>query len=616
MAIRARAAPPPQRGSARRLSRRLALRGRRNRGGRSGRRTTASRVLIGAAVLLAVATAWVGFRGTLAARHLVLARAALITAKQSLLAGDETGARERLASLRTKTAAARRLTGDPVWAVYRRIPGLGASMSVVRGVTVAVDDLAADTLPELFDVGLTVAPKSLRVRGDTVNVDALGKARPGLLAASADAEAIAARLDALPRTLVVQPIGAARDELLAEVRALADVTRTGALFAELGPPMLGQNGVRRYLMAVQSNAEARATGGLLGAYGIIEARDGRIALTKTGTNSELANTFPTPAVDLGREFGLRYDRFASRSFWINGNMSPHFPAASRIWLALYEKTTGQRLDGVIGVDPVAMRYLLSGTGPATLPNGEPLTSEQVVDFTMRDAYTRFPDNYRRDQFLQVVARRVFDQLISGSGDSLVTVTGLATAAKENHLQLYSTVATEQQRLEATPIAGALPETPGAYLQVVTQNSGGNKLDYYLRRQIRYDSVPHPSGGRRVKVVVRLRNTAPEGGLPAYVVGRLDLPNGRAAIDGQGRVYLSVYCGVGCALERALLNGSKTLMESEVERGHGVFSTFLDVDPGKDTFVELVYREPDGTTAPPTVRQQPLVVPDDLDIGDS
>ena len=45
------------------------------------------------------------------------------------------------------------------------------------------------------------------------------------------------------------------------------------------------------------------------------------------------------------------------------NLTPDFPTAAATAQAMWERKTGQRVDGVISMDPVALGYVLDATGP-------------------------------------------------------------------------------------------------------------------------------------------------------------------------------------------------------------------------------------------------------------
>ncbi len=63
--------------------------------------------------------------------------------------------------------------------------------------------------------------------------------------------------------------------------------------------------------------------------------------------------------------------------------------------------------------------------------------------------------------------------------------------------------------------------------IVINNLGGNKLDYYLRREIEYAADGCRGDTRESTVTVRLSNTAPDAPLPEYVASIGGLPPGLA-----------------------------------------------------------------------------------------
>jgi hypothetical protein len=82
----------------------------------------------------------------------------------------------------------------------------------------------------------------------------------------------------------VAPSVRAAQRSLADLDASASQARTAA---ELIPAMLGADRPRRYFMAFQNSAEARGAGGLLGAYGVLEADRGRLRVLRLGSNTDL-----------------------------------------------------------------------------------------------------------------------------------------------------------------------------------------------------------------------------------------------------------------------------------------------------------------------------------------
>ena len=546
-------------------------------------------------LLLLACGAWLGVRGAAARRHLTAARAEVPALRSALLSDDRAAFSDRLSSVQRSTREARRLTSDPVWRLFSRVPVVGPSLRTSAGLSAAVDDLARETFPALERASASLSPTALRPSGDTVSLAALSSAADPLRVVRDSVTRTEERVAALPSSGVAGAVRSARAELLAELASLRGTVVSAATAVELAPAMLGRDGTRRYFVAILNNAEMRGSGGLLGAYGILEASGGRLRMRELGTNAKLRNA-DAPVVDLGPEFAARYRRFASDSYWVNANMSAHFPYASRVWTSLWQRQHGERLDGTLALDPVALAAILRVTGPAG-----PVTADNVVDLTERVAYQRFArDNDARDAYLQRVARAAYLKAVSGSGDTAALVRALASAAGERHVQVASSHAAEQALLETTPIGGALPPASGPYAEVVAQNAGGNKLDYYVRRTVTYTA-----SGDEATVEVRLRNEAPAG-LPPYVSNRLDLPGLKAPVEGQQRLYLSVYAGQAGLLS-ATLDGAEVALESETELGHHVFSAFLDLDPGEERVLVLRLRA--AGPGWPLVRRQPVVVPD-------
>jgi hypothetical protein len=59
----------------------------------------------------------------------------------------------------------------------------------------------------------------------------------------------------------------------------------------------------------------------------------------------------------------RYGRYAIGQDWSAVNIPPDMPTVGRLITELYELTTGDRIDGVIAADPLAVAQILQVTGP-------------------------------------------------------------------------------------------------------------------------------------------------------------------------------------------------------------------------------------------------------------
>lgn len=551
--------------------------------------------VLGLVALLVLAGLWGTYRALTLQRELERARTAQGRVETSLRAGEAAAASAELTTVSRHTGRAVRITRDPVWRVGGHLPFVRKPIRASTGVARAGDRLAREVLPELVAAADVLGAKRNTV-GTRIDVAPFRQAQPFLARSAAALASIEGEVAALPVSGVGR-VDKGRTLLLTRIRDLRPVVEGANVAAVLVPDLLGSSTPRRFFLAVQNNAEARASGGLVGAYGIVAAADGRLTLERVGSNDELPRP-SAPVLTLEPELAARYARLGLGSDWRSANLSPHFPTTGRVVHAMWQAETGQRLDGVIAVDPVALARVLEVTGPVALPGGTSVTAENAVDLLLRGFYARFPtseDAPAKNTFLRDTARAVFARLDRGSLDARRLAERLGASAGDGHLQVWLADETKQALLERTSLAGVLRAPGGGFLSVVTQNVAGTKLDYYLRRDVRYtgrltgEAVSvggDPKPVERATVEVTLANTAPSTGLPPYVTVRPDSLPGEPLPRGQNKVWVSVYLPGGTQLRTATLDGKAVSMESGTERGLAVLSYVLTQDPGARNVLRL------------------------------
>ena len=96
----------------------------------------------------------------------------------------------------------------------------------------------------------------------------------------------------------------------------------------MAPSMLGAAGPRRYLLAVQNNAEVRGTGGLVGAYVVLRLDSGSISLEAIGTNRDF-RTGTVQLADLGPEYADRYGTGGPTLWWSAVGLTSDWPRTLR-----------------------------------------------------------------------------------------------------------------------------------------------------------------------------------------------------------------------------------------------------------------------------------------------
>ena len=556
-------------------------------------------------LVLLVLAAWLGFRGWQARNGLLEARSELVTATGAVTSGDLQALAVAQGAASEDVAQARAAVDDPLWRLAAAVPFAGRSFAVVRESTIVAEQLVDDVLPPLLD-GATALEQGDLLSGGAVDLALLAELGEAVRAAEPPALAASRRAEAMPSGLLPAPVADARESLVTQVDELVDGLAAGRAALEIAPGMLGADGPRSYFLAVHNNAEVRGTGGLVGAYAVLEVDEGRLSLARVGTNVDF-KTAKAPVVDLGPEFSERYDHEAARRFWSAAVLTPDWPSAAAIMAGLWEEQSGDEIDGAIGVDPVAMSEILAVTGPAQVA-GREIGAANVVDFIMRDEYAEFgnEDNPERKEILSELAGGLYEKVAAGGYSAPTMLSALGTAAGSGHLQIWSERPEEQAVIAQYRVSGSLPAEPGAYLQVVSNNAAGNKADYYIRRKVSYVRT----GPGTALASVELTNTVDASAVPPIVIGRLDEPTFPVE-PGQTRQLISIYAGVGQKVRRMFVDGVEVPADLGTEAGHGVGTVVVEIRPSSPTVVTAEVSDPGGEL---TYRQQPLVVDDELDLS--
>lgn len=547
--------------------------------------------------------------GLLARDDVIEGADALESGIEAVRRGDQNATRTSLLRANRSFAAARD-TLDATWllpgrlvpvvaqhvAAAQRVARVGGELALTGAQTVAASGLE-DLQVENGRIDLTLV-RDLRRPVDSA-LTGLAKAQRELDRAAAS-------------RWLVPPLADRLDEEIARLdRSQRQASVLLAVVEQL-PALLGGDGQRRYFLAIQSPAELRGSGGIIGSYGEVTTDDGAVAVGNFGRDGDL-NTRGTPpeqrTIPGPEDYLARYARFEPQRVWQNVSVSPHFPAVGEVISDLYPQSGGAAVDGVITVDPIALASLLQLVGPITVaPWPEPVTAANAEQILLHDQYVRLEGSARTD-FLGDVAEAVGRRLTTGSlPPPAAIVQALAPAVGGHHLSLWSRVPAEQALFRRIGADGGLPPVRGDSLAVVNTNAGGNKLDWFLSRTSDYTArVDQATGRVSGRLTITLENDSPSAGLPAYVIGS-SLPS---PVDpsGSNRTYLSVYSAL--RLAGARLDDVPVTMESAREVGRNVFSLYLVVPPGgsRTLTLDLAGEVPRGVDYRLDWRAQPLVRPE-------
>lgn len=549
---------------------------------------------------------WLGISALKAKSSLEQARQSAQEVKEALLAGKSEDATRFADNAVSQAQAARSAAHSLPWNIAAAVPFLGSSFKTGQQMSDVVVGLATDILRPAAKAGIGLSPSKLYSNG-RIDVQSLRQQEPGLIKLADSAGKLDTQAAAISSSGWLPQIANARKQLQEQTAGLSTLLRDSALAAQIGPAMMGADGPRAYLLAFQTNAEARGTGGLIGGTGILRFDNGKPTVDTLQPNSELNDA--KADIDLGPEFNNVYGTSNPYSDFRNSNQSSHFPYAAQIWKSMWERQGGAKVDGVIATDPVALSYILRAVGPVTAPDGQVLTEENVVELTESTVYMKFPtDQVARKKYLQDIANAVVKAITGQVKSPGKLLEALGRAAGERRIMVWSAFPEEQRVLEQTPLAHIIPDGSAPIAEVVINNFGGNKMDYYLKREIEYAADGCNGDMRNSTVTVRLTNTIGDTkDLPEYIVGFLGLPPDMPVKFPPGTMVSSIrlISTKGAKLVGLTANGERTAAITKVERGHPAFEVQVIIPPGQSGVLVFQLSEPTSPGSP-AVPIQPLI----------
>lgn len=549
-------------------------------------------------VVVFVGALWLVVTGLLVYRSSHAIERDLATVRDQIAAGNTTGLATLTDRLATETGHAHALTSGPAWWVAAHVPLFGAPAQIARGVTKAAHTIGSSALPAIAQAGTTIDPGQL-LRGDTIQLASIERVAPQLSRATNALQSSLATLQRLPGRTWLVPADRLRDRLVAQLTPVEGTVTAVNRAAQVLPEMAGGHGVRRYFVGLENEAEMRGTGGLPGAFAILQADNGVLSFTHFESDSALEGSPSDQRVETGLDFGSDYDKawggFGPTYFYINSNMSPNFPNAAQIWAAMWQKVSGEHLDGAIAIDPTALSHLLDVAGPARTSDGTQISGDNVVALTEKDLYSRFPDDSERKTFLVSLLQAVADHLLHNSGSSTDLIKQIAALSTQHRILIWSADPSSQRLLAQTSYAGQIPKGAQPFEAMVVNNLGGNKLDYYLDRSLNYVRTGCGASSATT-VTLKLTNRAPASGLSAVVTGQLGNAN-KGVSPGDSRALVDYVTTNGTELLGVTLNGKQWSASSQTEQGHPVFRFDLALPRGQTQTLVLHLSEPTSSVAP-------------------
>lgn len=553
-----------------------------------------------------LAIGWVTVRGIGAVDNLQQVAKGASQLKQSIGEGDLDGAEPIADSIARNAASARELTSDPVWHAFAVLPWLGPNFRAVSEIAEVADDVSSDAVRPLLEVADDIDLSSLGFTNGVIDLAPFAAIEKPLGSASASLAAADERTKRIDADATLPPLADAIREMRGSVTQAATVVGSLHGASVLLPTMLGGEGPRTYVLAMQNNAELRSSGGIIGSIALLRAEGGRVTLENQASTRDFpALDVPLPLSDT--TVALFEDR--PGRFLQNITSIPDFREAGETIAARWVGRFGGQVDGVIAVDALVAEHLMEVTGDLAF-GPFTATADTVTSILLSEIYAAVPDPTVQDDIFALAASGLFSAALSG-GDPQALIGALADAAGEGRIRIWSAHEDEETLLAASALGGAIPEDADGVSHVgVLMNDGtGAKMDYYTRASIA-TAVGTCDGEATTQVRVTWSNTAPADAataLPPYVTG-----DGFYGVPpGTVRTLIAVYGPEGATPSHVDRDGAEDGVQTAMLGERSVVQHEVLLAPGESTTITVEFQGTGAGERLTEVLHTPLIVGPEL-----
>jgi uncharacterized protein DUF4012 len=515
-------------------------------------------------------------------RELAASRDRLTEGSTALLEGRIGDAQASFELAVASSDRARAALGHPAMALVGRLPWFTDDVEAVRALADATRDAvsAGERLTAIAHEsgwdGTSIPGMGSPGRIDT---DVVRELEPDLRAAAQSLDAARSTIDGISTDGLVGVVQGAVLEARAAVDERSALVDRATDVALLLPGFLGDPQPRTYLVVMQNLADPRGSGGHAGSYALLRADQGRLSLTHVGVLTQIPDVHPIRAP---AEIERRYATFGSLKHLAAATYPPAFTTSARLLLEMWAETGSTPVDGVVAVDSVWMSKMLSVIGPVTTPAwGEAVTAENVSEIL--DARTFELPPRRSNRVQGALAGALFRAILTADAGGRALGDAMAGAARERHLQVYTTRPGEEALLRSIGAAGDLTLDPDA-LMVVWDGGSAARTGYFAVKDLTYEATIDAAGSAQVTTTATVRNTAPTGP-PSLLLG-----TGHGEPVGGYSAFVNVYLPPA-ATGVHVAGGSVQLIQPELDRR--VAMVFVSTLPGGSATVTVRYELPDA-----------------------
>lgn len=412
------------------------------------------------------------------------------------------------------TREANETVQGPLWEIASGIPLIGQNVDAVRKATEATSILVEGALPAGVKMLSALKIDDVSVSGGGVDLEPVEEAAKSLPEINATFAKAKERLDGVDRAKILPVVDNAIGSLFDIMEQAGPALKEVQHYLPTILSAAGADEKRTYMLVFQNNAEARAAGGLPAATAIVDVDNGHIKLREQTSTYSFRRDLKV--IDPPWETQALYEDDTFTGFG-NFTRTPNFPTTAAAFDSLWNVTTGQHLDGVIMLDPVVLSHILKVTGPIKTADHRKLTSSNVVEALLYDAYIRYPRNAAQDAFFSDVAERVFKKLSSGDWDIMDMLNQLQVSIEENRLKAWFADDAEEAMSVELGMDGTLTtdNKKSTEVGIYLNDAAYSKLEYFMKTKV---NVTCDVDAGTMTTSIAITNSVPSIGMTSYQLG--------------------------------------------------------------------------------------------------
>ena len=277
------------------------------------------------------------------------------------------------------------------------------------------------------------------------------------------------------------------------------------------PDALGANGPKRYLIAIDNQAEMRASGGAPLTLVMVELNNGRITIPIKGQTS--TQLFPPLNAKVtwwgpgGNPFFAANPRYAAM---VVTNTHPAMTISGQEMAGAWAGGKYPAVDGVISMDLTAIGAMLNAVGPVQSPAYGAVTGDRLGQILLIEAYQTYGQNdaAARQIANQALVNAVLNKLLSGN-QVVTAAQAVVRTAPGRHFQAWM----RSQPLESLAVSsgagGQVLDPPtGDWSAAYTQNGNQSKVDVFQQRNVVVNVQLAADGSAHVIQQMNVTNATP------------------------------------------------------------------------------------------------------------